>query len=75
MLSAVPSQVTAKVEKDEPGPMPVAVRNENSFVLKRGWAKKAESDDGAVYDGFRRTKCFETITDLEKWTKENVQCY
>ena len=41
-------------------------------MVKRMWAKKAETDDSAVYESFRRSKCLESIADLEKWTCENV---
>ena len=46
-------------------------KDEGPFEIKRDWAKKAESDDDAVYEGIRRTKGFETIKDLEKCKKRS----
>lgn len=42
------------------------------LVIKRDWAKKAEDDDDAVYDGYRKFKSFDSIADIEDWTKKNV---
>ena len=47
-------------------------KNEERFVVKRDWAKKAENDEDSVYEGYRRTKGIDSIKDLVKWTNDNV---
>ena len=42
------------------------------FFVKKKFAKLAESDRDNVYNSNRRTKCLESITDLETWVNENV---
>ena len=42
------------------------------FFVKKKFAKLAESDRDNVYNSNKRTKCLESITDLETWVNENV---
>lgn len=72
LLADVPIPDEPKTSKKEPEPVPTVVQDGAEFTVKRSWAKKAESDVNTVYDGFRRSKCLESIADLEKWTCENV---
>ena len=63
----------AKVKKEEKTKAsPAEVKNEPRLVIKRDWAKKAEDDDDAVYDGFRKYKGFDSIANITDWTRQNV---
>lgn len=46
---------------------------QDEFTIKRGWAKRAENGDRAIYN--KSSKSLEAIKDLEKWVNDNVMVF
>lgn len=78
LLADVPQNVEQadqkKVETKKTSPKKETTESK-PFMVKREWAKKAESDDDALYESYRRSKGIDSIKDLEKWTYDNVIKY